>query len=327
MTRHLHERPDQHCYPHVSGDVFRLFADHVVDDTRQPFDAKAVDDGDVIFLKTKYLKKFLKYMHPKIQQRYVLITGNGDEEAPGEFAHLLDDKKLIRWFAMNTTIDHPKLVTIPIGAGDMGPDNKERLLHKMMCNPPKKRELLYLNFRPDNHFERAKALAYFEDQAFCFVDSPCYRELFFERVAAAKYTLCPRGNGLDTQRVWECLLLGSIPVLKSNELDPLYADLPVLIVQEWSAVTATLLENSYDELCSGSYNWEKLTAAYWLKQIKQEKFDEAKLQAGSYLDFAIRSKTLIEHLSPKEHEISQIRNQREKMVENHDYIADMPRIE
>ncbi|MCH9635271.1 MAG: hypothetical protein S4CHLAM81_04820 [Chlamydiales bacterium] len=73
--------------------VFRHFANHIIDDTRQPFDAKAVNEGDIIFLKTKYLNKFLKYMHPRIKNRYILITGNGDEDAPGAFTSLLEDKK------------------------------------------------------------------------------------------------------------------------------------------------------------------------------------------------------------------------------------------
>lgn len=284
VTRHYHERPLTHCYPHVSGELLRLFADHVVDDTRQPFNPKSVQEGDLIFLKTKYLKKFLKYMHPNIAAPYILITGNGDEEAPGVFHQLLDDPKLIHWYAMNATLAHPKLTPIPIGAGSMRPSQKEALIHTLLESPQSKETLLYLNFRPDNHPERALALDYFTKQPFCFVDTSCPQDVFLQRVAQSKYVVCPRGNGLDTHRVWEALLLGSIPILKSNALDPLYADLPVLIVQEWSDVTQELLNTHYEKLKNGSYKLEKLTAAYWLKEIAPKKFDEEKLKAQSYVD-------------------------------------------
>ena len=288
VTRHLHERATLNCYPHVSGEVFRHFADHVIDDTRQPFDAKSVQEGDVIFLKTKYLKKFLKYMHPKIKKHYILITGNGDEEAPGEYAYLLEDKKLIRWFAMNATIQHPKLIAIPIGGGGMSRSHKEAYIHELVMYPPEKEELLYINFRPDNHGERALALDYFADKNFCLIDAPCSPRDFLEKVSSAKYTLCPRGNGLDTHRVWETLLLGSIPVLKRNTLDHLYSDLPVLFVDEWSDVTPTLLEDRYEELENGSYNFEKLTADYWLKKISSAKYNIEKMEESSYVDSEIR---------------------------------------
>ncbi len=284
VTRHVYERPQQNCYPHVSGDVFRHFADHIVDDTRVPFDAKSVKEGDVIFLKTKYLRQFLKYMHPKIPERYILITGNGDEDVPGNFAHLLEDKKLIRWFAMNTTIEHPKLIPIPIGGGSLSQSGKEAYIRELMLNPAEKETLLYINFKPDNHPERARALNYFADKSFCSIDKPCSSQEFLERVSRAKYVLCPQGNGLDTHRVWETLLLGSIPILKHNELDPLYSDLPILFVNDWSEVSEELLQRRYAELKNGSYNFEKLMADYWLKLINPEKWNVEKLKARSYLD-------------------------------------------
>lgn len=35
-----------------------------------------------------------------------------------------------------------------------------------------------------------------------------------------RFCLCPRGNGLDVHRMWECLLVGSVPIYLSNDPPP-----------------------------------------------------------------------------------------------------------
>jgi len=57
--------------------------------------------------------------------------------------------------------------------------------------------------------------------------------------------LCPAGNGLDTHRLWETLLAGSIPVTAASPMDSLLRRLPVLIVDDWEDITLQLLQQSY----------------------------------------------------------------------------------
>ena len=65
----------------------------------------------------------------------------------------------------------------------------------------------------------------------------------------SKYTLAPRGCGVDTHRFYESVFLKSIPiVLRTNSVfDRLYAAFPCLVVNEWSDVTEELLDSSYPE--------------------------------------------------------------------------------
>ena len=51
--------------------------------------------------------------------------------------------------------------------------------------------------------------------------------------------ICPRGNGLDTHRVWESLYLGRTTIVASGTLDPLFKDLPVLILDDWRQIFET----------------------------------------------------------------------------------------
>lgn len=269
VTKHVYERDTTHAYPFISGDLFRYYSHHVVDETHIPFSPRSVKPGEIVFVKAKYLGKFFKYMHPAIKERYILITGNGDEEVPGEYAAFLDDEKLLMWFGMNATSSHPKLIPIPIGTHGNGAklDLKAQWFYSLFENPLKKERLLYLNFTTHNHAERAMARRLFTNKPFCTFDANRTGKEFLEEIMRSKFVLCPRGNGLDTHRVWESLMLGSIPILKSNALDPLYEDLPVLIVKDWDEVTEEFLEKKYKEIWSKNYNYDKLYADYWLNLI------------------------------------------------------------
>jgi hypothetical protein len=82
----------------------------------------------------------------------------------------------------------------------------------------------------------------------------------------------PRGKGLDCFRTWEALFLGSIPIVQSSSLDPLFLDegLPVAIVESYREVTpanlarwkATLQDRFTPALR------EKLTNDWWLARIR-----------------------------------------------------------
>lgn len=84
-----------------------------------------------------------------------------------------------------------------------------------------------------------------------------------------KFVLSPPGNGPDTHRTWEALLMGCIPVVMAGPLDDLYVDLPVLVLKSWSELTPERLRTAYSELRFGQqvYAFEKLFTAYWYHLI------------------------------------------------------------
>lgn len=266
---HFKLRDTTNGYPYISGDLFRAFSDHVVDATAVPFYPKQVGEGDVVFVKTKYLRRFIKYMHPGIQNRYVLITHNGDEEVPGDYAHLLEDEKIIVWAGMNATVSHPKLIPIPLGVGNTGKNSFfEDLIEKLHHNPLPKKRLLYMNIGVTTHPDRPAIKRYFATQPFCTVEDPRPPHEYLQELMASKFTISPRGNGIDCCRVWESLLVGTIPILKTTALDHLYRDLPVVIVKDWKVITEEFLENTYEEMSHQAYHFDACYADYWLKLIE-----------------------------------------------------------
>lgn len=82
-----------------------------------------------------------------------------------------------------------------------------------------------------------------------------------------KYVLSPPGNGPDTHRTWEALLMGSIPIVERSAFEGLYADLPVLVVDDWDTLSFENLTIHYERFRNGVYNWDKLFAPYYFQQI------------------------------------------------------------
>jgi hypothetical protein len=85
--------------------------------------------------------------------------------------------------------------------------------------------------------------------------------------------LSPPGGGLDCHRTWEALILGCIPIVKrfNIPLENVYADLPVLIVDDWEDVTEELLVSTIKDFNSRTFDYNKLTLKYWVDLIYSQK--------------------------------------------------------
>ena len=53
---------------------------------------------------------------------------------------------------------------------------------------------------------------------------------YLKELSKYKFSLCPPGNGLDTHRVWESLLVGTIPIVEDNELNNNFLKMGVPLV-------------------------------------------------------------------------------------------------
>jgi hypothetical protein len=81
--------------------------------------------------------------------------------------------------------------------------------------------------------------------------------------------LSPRGLGLDCHRTWEALYLDAIPIVWHSTLDPLYENLPVIVIDDVSELSETFLRQKLHEIAAKKvqqpavYQYEKLRNAYW----------------------------------------------------------------
>jgi hypothetical protein len=256
--------------PFVSGDGFRSLCDFVFDEEHRTLNPFAIRPYSAIFVKGDYIDYFFKNLHPHIPCPYILVTHNSDDSAPGAFRSVLDEEKLIAWFGQNVDIPfHPKLHPIPIGiANPCWPHGQTSAIEKMQGVPLPKMHLLYINFSQSTYpKERSLVLSLLRDQPFTYISKHKTFASYLEEVASSQFVAAPRGNGLDTHRLWEALYLKAFPIVKTSTLDSLYRDLPVVIVQNWEDVTEEFLLKKLEEFKNRDFSEGKLSLSYWAKLI------------------------------------------------------------
>jgi hypothetical protein len=90
------------------------------------------------------------------------------------------------------------------------------------------------------------------------------------------FVASPRGNGLDTIRTWEALMLGCIVIVRRIPgegegicvLEELYRDLPVVIIDNWFSITRDFLDQILSEYAQRTFRYEKLGMPYWIERIE-----------------------------------------------------------
>jgi hypothetical protein len=87
-----------------------------------------------------------------------------------------------------------------------------------------------------------------------------------------RFCMSPPGEGIDTHRTWECLMVGTIPIVIHSPIDILYEDLPVLLInkEDVNQITVEYLNEKYMEITNSNikYNFDKLYTPYWKHEIQ-----------------------------------------------------------
>jgi hypothetical protein len=94
---------------------------------------------------------------------------------------------------------------------------------------------------------------------------------FYEQISKSKFAICPRGCGIDTYRLWDCICLGCIPIVEKYGGYEQFEDLPILFIdsyKDYALFDEQGLTKIYDEMMSRDYNYSKLTVDYWVEKIR-----------------------------------------------------------
>jgi hypothetical protein len=277
--------------------------------------APEIGDGDIVHVKADRMAEFVAHVFPRVRGPVVLVSGDSDYGAVGDFRHLLDDPKLRHWFAQNCDVPwrHPKLTRIPIGfdnprydklekrigfliemalgktpydptvsRNDIGDQARLQQVAAQIATRPHRKPLralctFHLNQKLVPNFEelpeRRQAYELLKDNPAChFPARRLPQEECWRRHADFAFQVSPRGRGLDCFRTWESLFLGTIPIVRSSTLDPLYLDenLPVVIVESYREVEPGNLARwkaQYEDRFTPELR-TRLTNGYWLDRIR-----------------------------------------------------------
>ena len=214
--------------PYVSGSNLLLISDFVFDDhVRNVLPLRGrMRNGDIIFLQTYHLEPFFNIVYPRIKCKFILITHNADRETDPMYAKYLNDDKFVAWLGQNAGFFHPKFLLLPIGFENtywfpLKIKYIRNVTRKNLIPWKDRKYSIYFNFNANtNMAARGKLMNIYSER---------FKDAFFtkERVSFTKYmdtignsrfVFCPRGNGIDTHRFYETVLMGAIPVVENSTL-------------------------------------------------------------------------------------------------------------
>jgi hypothetical protein len=239
----------------ISGYFYHKLCDwSVCPRYEQKFDLSKLKLDDLVFINLDYFENFINYLNSNtINFKFILVTQNSDRDFTKPMFDLID-KYVSKVLVINCNFLHEKVYKIPLGFND----HATEFLDKEDFTFFEKSNLIYMNFKLHHHNSRPICFDYFSK--FDWVDKEdgiLTLKNFYNKLKTYKYCLSPRGTGIDTHRVYECLLYGVIPIVVKSTLDDLYKDLPVLLVDKWEDVTYDFLINSYQDKISEYFIWKE----------------------------------------------------------------------
>ena len=91
-------------------------------------------------------------------------------------------------------------------------------------------------------------------------------------MAECGIVLCPRGNGMDTHRVWETLLVGAIPALLASDHSARLLrelNLPHIALTSWEELRDyPTIAARYLDCIKESWDFSGLSASWWISRIE-----------------------------------------------------------
>jgi hypothetical protein len=204
-----------------------------------------------------------------------LVTGYSDFPIDGHELDILEQPTLQRWFANNIGIRHPKLFAVPLGLPnevDFPVYGNTRRLHEVANSAPNAKKLAYMNFKVETFpAERSAVKEMFSGLPWVTEGSIDLSEeghrKYLEEIRDHKFCICPRGNGVDTHRMLECVYLGSIPICKRSVALEQFSELPILFIDDWTEVTPEYLQKVYEEFSIRDFDVDKIMMSFWKNVI------------------------------------------------------------
>jgi hypothetical protein len=223
----LLETADDH--PFITGNRLAARCRYVVN-----FDDLVVNenvDNDWWFVQSEFLEHFFKRLEPS-SGKYVLFSHNGDRPIDRSLRRFLRRPRLHAWFAANAALVDPKLHAFPLGIADRKWRHGDgaALLR-----------VQHLNIDKTNLVDASYDASTFPTvREYCRAETgiapPPRREFeeYLHGLASSCFCIAPRGNGMDTHRVWEALYLRTIPVVTRTVLTDQHPDVPMIVLDDWA---------------------------------------------------------------------------------------------
>jgi len=133
----------------------------------------------------------------------------------------------------------------------------------------KDKNLAYLNFGMHSNPIRKKVYDMYHDKNWVTsteykVDSHEDFKNNIRNIYDHKFVFSPQGYGPDCHRTWECIYMGTIPIVEINPLYKTFPELPILFIRSWEdELQPEFLEKQYREIINKKYDYRFCTMSYW----------------------------------------------------------------
>ena len=227
--------------PFISGDTFRNISDHVFDENSN-LKINKINSHDIVFVKTDYLNLFINKYINLLPNNIILITHNSDINIEREYKDIFR-KKQIFWFAQNLNFKvsiKDNILPLPIGFENRNWFKNGKLSNLKKYQPSKvKNDKILCSFNPQTNPERIEILNYIQNSEVITFSRRSNHFNFMNSLSQCKFSICPPGNGLDTHRIWESLMVETIPIMEKSEFSSnlKFLKIPIYELEEWSEIS------------------------------------------------------------------------------------------
>tara|TARA_R110000824_G_C15194056_1_gene675061 strand:- start:554 stop:1369 length:816 start_codon:yes stop_codon:yes gene_type:complete len=231
-----------------------------------------------IYAKTEHLCGAFNVIKNNPSKLFTLVTHNSD--MPIQTCNTPDN--LYRWFCQNRDTEQLRIHSLPIGL-----ENEYWHPHKQQTleDAPSFDTRIVSAFaqfnpatRPQDRGPLMRDLqsGEIEGDVYGCINGANY-DLFVENLRRYAFCICPRGNGIDTHRMWEALYMRCIPIVQNFQAHNFNIDihnkcapLPILYVDNWREITPELLQHTHNSIDRSGFGSELLSVRYWKGLITNE---------------------------------------------------------
>jgi hypothetical protein len=219
---------------------------------------KDIKDYKIIFVFVDGIRKFYDKFN-NLEDK-IVMTHNGDTEFTNNELQYLN--KVKHHYAQNCLVKHDKLTSLPIGI-----ENRQWFDHNLIHDARIRTDIVktknvYFLFSLNTHPSRRKCYKKLKDKLQW--NNMVQKHEYFIELKRHKYAICPRGNGLDTHRLWECFYLDVIPIVIESDFVKIVG-LPMIILKSWDDFDESNLLTEFENISNC-----KITMSYYKKLLEEK---------------------------------------------------------
>lgn len=198
---------------------------------------------------------------------YVVIQRDNDRQYIEDY-HRVRKRSVKHVYTIENTVNHPEMVTaIPFGVASIeGPNyTVEQVRNEVVGTISERKIFCRVNINPATPFRKEIVESLRDNPLATVLESQISPLDFMRQIKAHKFCISLGGMGNDTTRTWECLCLGTTPILWDTFAMRQFEDLPVAYYPGHGNMTLEWMDSVSESMSKKSL--KRATMSYWRREI------------------------------------------------------------